>query len=155
MTEEQVKEETHPTFVNPYKGIEKRCPEDWLRISVDVSKSDAARIRSVTMDFGMMQVACAMFVKHLYEYVKRNDLSLDDADHLRQYIVGLTSCEPHGERPDRDDRRGVERVREADKTPKNKSTARQRKQTPQAEQESGGRVTEQPSQDGSGVEGAS
>lgn len=81
-------------FVNPYKGDDAIEPSDQLRICVDVRRSHVARIRSVTMDWGTMQVALSLFVKHLYDYAIEHDLTIEDRDRFIDHILSRCASDP-------------------------------------------------------------
>jgi len=72
--------------LNPYRDI---SPSDILRISNDVSRTHAFRIRSVAMDYGFLNTSICLFVKHLHNYVDEHCLIIDDRDRLIKHILKL------------------------------------------------------------------
>jgi hypothetical protein len=75
-----------PEFVNPYKHLDEN---DSLRVCVNVAKSEAARVKATTMDFGTLQIAIAMLVKKLYNHVITNHLTVDDREQFIAYLTNL------------------------------------------------------------------
>lgn len=80
----------NPNFINPYANVRKTLePADILRLSIDVPKQEVRAIRAVLMDYGALNVAETLLVKHLYEYVREHKLSIGDHDKLVNYITEL------------------------------------------------------------------
>lgn len=127
-------------YSNPYKSTTVPA-DDWLRISVDVCRSEVAAIKAVTMEYGTIRICTAMFIRHLNEYVKRNNLSISDRERFVRYVVHKctafdepvvdsntrpSSGLPHGQGPDRNDGSGVGRVGESNSGTTDIATAVQR-----------------------------
>jgi len=87
---------TAAPFRNPYSS-KTVAENDWLRVSIDVSRRDVARIRSVTMDWGTMQAALGLFVKYLHDYAESRELTLADRDEFIEHIKAITTVRPAGD----------------------------------------------------------
>lgn len=129
---------TNPAFKSPYENLRKSTDfTDILRLSLNVPRQHIFKIRSVLMDYGAVQIAQALLIHYLYQYVTTNKLTIDNRDQLINHIVDLLDpssfvVRPASGGPDQtssraDDRRATRPVHQGSKGTKNQSTTGVRK----------------------------
>ena len=134
------------TDLNPYKSLKHAHPSV-IRISADVLRSDVQRIRGVAGDYGFLNTAVGLFIKHLHEYCELNKLNYlntadrdtlirhiitivgDGANHDLDLATGPTEGRSDRERPHSNDGPRTLGMDTDDKGPKDVKRPRTRKQT--------------------------
>ncbi len=88
---------SNPAFINPFEGVRKTVDStDILRLSIDVPKPVVRAIRSVLLDYGSVNIAETLLIKHLYDYILEHELTFHDHDDLVAYICELLKAKPPG-----------------------------------------------------------
>ena len=102
---------TPPNFTNPYRSFDGKT----LRLNLDAPTGDVNTIRLVLMEHGALQTAWAKFLNHLADYVRTNNLTIDDRDKFIEYINSRCATDStNGNASGADERRttkGLRKVR--------------------------------------------
>ena len=113
-------------YTNPYRSI--TTPR--IRLNLDASLDDVKVIRLVLLEQGGVQTAWALFLNHLANYVRSNNLTINDKERLVNHILSLCITHSSGStesRPDPtktggNDRRTIGSVRQIRSGKKNVAT---------------------------------
>lgn len=136
----------HLFLADPYKSFRLGDPNA-IRVSYDVSRDDVNRIRTVVMDHGCLAICVKNFIKHIADYARTNNFTLENRDDLLDYVRRTTNAAtvdvpidstpptngpssnlPNGQRPNGDDRPGTGPIRQSNSGTVDKPTTRKRKQ---------------------------
>jgi hypothetical protein len=112
----------NPTYINPYRSYEGQT----IRLNLDAPADDVNTIRLVLLEHGGIQIAQALFLKHLADYVRANNYTIVDRDTLINYILnkcGYSEDCTNSNTSGRNDGRTAPRVRKVHKGTENVAAA--------------------------------
>ena len=86
-------------YTNPYRSI----TTPTIRLNLDASLDDVKVIRLVLLEQGGVQTAWALFLNHLANYVRFNNLTINDKERLVNHILSLCVTHSSGSTESRPD----------------------------------------------------